>query len=494
MTARRTLRPRWADRALTATTVARMRALLRAEGTQPEPSTKLSVLRRHVCAVVDSCGVDGIWLTMAVLHAEIPPAGAVRAAHRRVELEGSSAVLAEIEAGIPRATLGQPVRVVRDATLVDVHQLLRSPFTTGIQRVTQETVRRWDRDHKILLVAWTDGFHALRTAEPVERARALGLPPARDEDLPPGTVVVPWRAHYLLPEVALDLDRTVRIQSLAMHSRSATAGVVYDLVPVTASETTETNVPSDFSHQLAAVRHLDRVAAISEATRIEYDGWRMMLSAAGIAGPEVATIPLPVEARTASEADLAAARERYTIPTLPLILCVGSHEPRKNHLGVLYAAELLWRRGLEFSLLFVGGNSWGSSQFRRWAAELVADGRPVETASNMPDSQLWALYRLARCTVFPSFSEGFGLPVAESLAIGTPVVTSDFGSMAELAADGGALCVDPRDHHALAEAMAALITDDTLHGRLSGEASSRPARSWDDYARETWRLLVHGSA
>ena len=72
--------------------------------------------------------------------------------------------------------------------------------------------------------------------------------------------------------------------------------------------------------------------------------------------------------------------------------------------------------------------------------------------------------------------------------------TSDFGSMREIGAPGGALLVDPRDDHAIARALATLLTDDLEHARLSREAAARPARTWDDYAAETWSFLVADEA
>ena len=108
----------------------------------------------------------------------------------------------------------------------------------------------------------------------------------------------------------------------------------------------------------------------------------------------------------------------------------------------------------------------------------------------MPDRQLWAAYRLARCTLFPSLHEGFGLPVAESLAAGTPAVTSNFGSMAEIADGGGAMTVDPHDDHSIADALRVLITDDAEHARLVEQARRRTVRTWDDYAGELWTYLL----
>ena len=117
-------------------------------------------------------------------------------------------------------------------------------------------------------------------------------------------------------------------------------------------------------------------------------------------------------------------------------------------------------------------------------------GRPIESISAANDELLWSAYRLARFTVFPSLNEGFGLPIVESISCGTPVITSAFGSMSEIAGDGGALLVDPRDDHALADAMRLLLTDEVELDRLSAQARRRPLRTWDTYAAQTWDLLT----
>jgi len=199
---------------------------------------------------------------------------------------------------------------------------------------------------------------------------------------------------------------------------------------------------------------------------------------------------LPAEAAPSTDEELAAAAAELTIPAMPMVLCVGTHEPRKNHLALLHAAELLWREGVQFNLVLLGGRSWNDSRFRQALDEARARNRPVSTPAAMSDAMLWAAYRLARVMVFPSLNEGYGLPVAEALACGTPVITSGYGSMAEIAADGGGLLVDPRDDHDLARALRTLLTDDAEHARLAAEAAARPVRTWDDYARDVWVSLA----
>ncbi|WKK73328.1 glycosyltransferase [Rathayibacter oskolensis] len=175
-----------------------------------------------------------------------------------------------------------------------------------------------------------------------------------------------------------------------------------------------------------------------------------------------------------------------------MVVCVGSHEPRKNHLAVLHAAELLWREGHEFSLVFIGGNAWNSEGFDAQLARLQAEDRAVSSFSAITDELLWSAYRLARFTVFPSLNEGFGLPVAESLAVGTPVLTAQYGSMAEIASQGGAVTVDSRDDHDIARGMRELLTDDALLARLQTEALARDNSSWAEYAATLWDFVAAG--
>ncbi len=445
---------------------------------------------------------DEVWLALAVLTAALPEAPDVVRAVRACRMDGAAGVLQEILSGgwLPRllGSDAEPdVEVVTGQVVVDLEHTSRTELATGIQRVARMTSRRWARDHDVVLVGWRSDQRALRRLQPHEASRALtgstqGLEP--EGPRPVETVVVPWRATYVLPELAPERDRTRRLLALAKYSGCRTGVIGFDCVPISSAETTDANVSEAFANNLAAVRHFDRVAAISQAAAEEYRGWRHMLSAIGEQGPEVTPVDLPVEPYEPGAASMSAAREQLLIGTLPLVLCVGTHEPRKNHLAVLHAAEVLWRRGVRFNLAFIGGHSWNSQRFDATVARLRSAGRPVETLTSITDESLWAAYRVSHCLIFPSLNEGFGLPVAEALSCGTPVVTSGFGSMAEIAAHGGAVLVDPRDDDSIAAGLERVLTDDAFYATLRAQASARPVRSWDDYAQETWRLLVDEGA
>ncbi|WP_149205408.1 glycosyltransferase family 4 protein [Actinotalea subterranea] len=438
------------------------------------------------------------WLALSVLTGHLPVTAEVVRARRAAQIGGPQTLLATALEHVRSEPAPRTVEVLTGAVLVDIEHLARTSLGTGIQRVTRETLRRWSDAHELVAVGWHRELTALRPLTPEELEEALGRAPGTSTTSPDGAgdargeerVVVPWRSTYVLPEVVLELERTQRMESMFRFARSRTAAIGFDTVPLTSAETCAEDVPPRFALELAALRHVDRIATISRAAGTEYAGWRTMVRSMGLPGPDIAAVSLPVDAPRATPSALAEASLRYVVPTLPMVLCVGSHEPRKNHLAVLHAAELLWRDGVQFSLLFVGGNAWKSEGFSRRLAELAAAGRPVESVLGLDDRLLWALYALARCTVFPSVNEGFGLPVAESLASGTPAITSGFGSMLEIAEPGGALTVDPRDDHALAEAMRRALTDDVLYHQLVTEALSRPERGWREYAQETWDYLV----
>ena len=279
------------------------------------------------------------------------------------------------------------------------------------------------------------------------------------------------------------------MQALARNAGTRTAAIGYDVVVVTSGETRVDHRTETYYSYLSALQGFTVVAPISGASAAEFGGWAAALSSIGRSGPARVTVPLPVAIDRAG-CEMRDEVAKIFGPTQPVVLVVGSHEPRKNHLAILHASELLWREGLSFRLCFVGGRAWSSEEFGRRVADLSAARRPIDVFSGVDDEFLAAAYELARFTVFPSFNEGFGLPVGESLALGTPVITADYGSMAEIAADGGALTVDPRDDHAIADAMRQLLTDDALLAELESQARDRPSRTWDDYARETWAVLV----
>jgi glycosyltransferase involved in cell wall biosynthesis len=158
-------------------------------------------------------------------------------------------------------------------------------------------------------------------------------------------------------------------------------------------------------------RAADRVLAVSEFTK------REAIELLGVRPERVTVIGNAVDPVFSPEGPAAAG---------DYVLAVGTLEPRKNLRRVAAAAD---RAGVE--LRVVGARGWGGVDAAGWLGEVA-------------DAELAALYRGARCFVFPSLYEGFGIPVLEAMACGAPVVTSAGGATEEVAG-GAAVLVDPFD-------------------------------------------------
>ncbi|HSJ21019.1 MAG TPA: glycosyltransferase [Nocardioidaceae bacterium] len=447
------------------------------------------LLARMVESVMEAPTQDRIWLLLVGLTATFPTDDEVLAAQRHLEVDSVSGALRWLldqafAVAMSHGSGAHRVRVVRD-TVVDVDFTAKHDLQTGIQRVVRSLVPRWHRDHGVEIAVWTEGAGALREPVADERERVLRWQrPLGRFTVPPAqpVVVVPWRATLVLPEVP-GIAQSRRLVSLAAHSPNRVVLVGYDCIPVVSADLLPIAEPTRFAQFLAVVKHSDVVAAISDSAAREFRGFVHALPTQGLPGPEVTSCCLPFERPSAAGDDAGRVQEAE-----PEVLVVGSHDPRKNHLAVLHASEVLWRQGMRFTLRLLGSGGWTTRAFDRQVEELRKAGRPVLVERGMEDDHLWAAYRNARFSVLTSFHEGFGLPVAESLAAGTPAIVSGYGALAETAAGGGALLVDPRDDAALIDAMRLLLTDDDALAQLRREAQGRTSRSWDDYARELWAI------
>jgi glycosyltransferase involved in cell wall biosynthesis len=197
------------------------------------------------------------------------------------------------------------------------------------------------------------------------------------------------------------------------------------------------------------VRAARRVIAVSEFTK------RELVELLAIPASRVVVVPNAVEdvfTRAGPRADG------------DYVLAVGTLEPRKNLARIA--------RAVDGELRVVGERGWGG-------VEAPAN---VTWLPNTSDEELAALYRGARCLVYASLYEGFGIPVAEALACGCPVVTTAGSPMAELAGEDAVL-VDPTDVAAIADAIT----------RVTAPAPRRVA-SWDDVAARTLAVYEEAAA
>ena len=175
------------------------------------------------------------------------------------------------------------------------------------------------------------------------------------------------------------------------------------------------------------------------------------------------------------------------------LLYVGGISPSKNLAALLAAFAQLKNVTDSTRLVLVGDHSGDRFQscyeeLRQQAEEPGLASR-VEFAGYVPDEELAGLYRRTRLFVMPSFDEGFGLPAAEAMACGAPLVVSSGNALEELVGDAG-LTADPRDVQALRDAIDRVLGDGSLAARLSARGIERARRlSWDETARGVIRAL-----
>lgn len=212
-------------------------------------------------------------------------------------------------------------------------------------------------------------------------------------------------------------------------------------------------------------RRADLVLASSEATAAD-------CRAAGIDDDRLRIVPLGIDVRPASTAAVEAARRRHGIDR-PYVLWNGTVEPRKNLAGLLRAAARWDLDGVD--LVLVGPPGWRDAFPSELVGAIDPERTRVVTTGFVPRAELDALQAGAVVLCLPSLAEGFGFPVLEAFAQGTPVVTSAGTSTAELVGDAG-LVVDPTDPEAIADAVQRVVTDERLHARLAAATAARAAR------------------
>jgi glycosyltransferase involved in cell wall biosynthesis len=181
--------------------------------------------------------------------------------------------------------------------------------------------------------------------------------------------------------------------------------------------------------------------------------------------------------------DIDRVRCGYDLPEQFLIF-VGTIEPRKNLTKLIEALQLLRDQGVHIPLVIVGGKGWLYDDFFRRLDELEVHDS-VLFPGYVPSADLPALYSAATAAVMPSIYEGFGLPVLEAMACGTPVVSSSASSLPELGGDA-ALYFEPLDLSGMAEAIRTIWTDAELRNQMGRRGLEQAARfSWERAARET---------
>jgi glycosyltransferase involved in cell wall biosynthesis len=267
---------------------------------------------------------------------------------------------------------------------------------------------------------------------------------------------------FVLPPIGIKLRKVVTVHDLAFLKYPEYA------IPELAAYLKKV-VPE-------AVASADAIAAVSHATR------QTLIEQFGTPAHKITLVPAGVASyfrRVTDPVLLGATRHKFGLKH-PLVLGVGTLEPRKNHLGLIKAfyKTQQHKHSRPAMLAIAGGSGWLYEETQQLVAELKLE-KKVRFLGRVSDLELLTLYSMADVFAFPSFFEGFGIPPLEAMACGAPVITSNISSLPEVVGDA-ALLVDPHKTNELANAIMRLLEDEQLREELR-------QKGYQQAQRYTWK-------
>lgn len=379
-----------------------------------------------------------------------------------------------------------------------VDHTISCPVNTGMQRLVRQLGRNLiERGEVVRFVKWnaeTKAFVLINRAElehlanwngPSLSGTELDLYPLQDEEnnniAPPleyqeAWLMVPEVTHVTYQNHPPTMDAIMSARALGAR----VAFVYYDAIPLRLPE--YSSGAAAHEKYMQALLLSDLLIPISRRSADELRNYFVKFQSAQSL-PLIEPLHLPGESMLSPRVNVA----RHSMEE-NIILSVGSIEPRKNQLKLIEAFEQFSSTpdGQQWKLV-LAGHLRGDVAPQVYAA-IQRNGR-INYVAHPTDEELDRIYRSAAFTVFPSFEEGFGLPILESLWYGIPCVCANFGAMAEVADGGGCMTIDVRDISEISRAITLLATKPPILEDLSSQALKRPMTTWADYADSIQSLL-----
>ena len=265
--------------------------------------------------------------------------------------------------------------------------------------------------------------------------------------------------------------------------------LVYDLIPISHPEFFVTELRSLFVRYLTLLKHANKVSCISHSVKQKVTTYLNLICDKNDVQPKVEAHHLGCNLE---DSNLSSNQKILSDDSQkPLVICVGTIEPRKNGIRILRAVVKAMKAGHKFTFVFAGNKGWKSEYFMKEFNFYKGQSLDIHMRSGLSDTEIKKLYKQSQFSVFCSQEEGFGLPIVESLFYGKPCLTSNVSSMSELAEMyGGCLTVNPFSEEDIKSGLVTLIENKELFKKLNSEAQDFKIKTWNEYGKELTDFLV----
>ncbi|MBL7726438.1 MAG: glycosyltransferase family 4 protein [Dinghuibacter sp.] len=307
-------------------------------------------------------------------------------------------------------------------------------------------------------------------------------PPARHP------VLWKWWYDYRVPPILKKLRADVLVSPdgfCSLRTRVPQVTVIHDLAFLhRPKDITRSHLLFYKTYTPKFIKKSSRVITVSETSAQDilqhYPAAANKITVAPNAAREIFQ-PLTWEQKEAVKAQYTGGKEYF--------LYTGSIHPRKNLVGLLKAFSVFkkWQQS-DMKLLLCGRMAWKNGEFLE-SLNTYKYRKDVQLTGYLPETELAQLVAAAYAMVYPSFFEGFGMPLVEAMQAGTPVVASDIAALRETGGDA-VLLANPNDFNDLAAQMMHVYKDESLRARLIEKGKIQAARfNWQQTAETVWACI-----
>lgn len=289
--------------------------------------------------------------------------------------------------------------------------------------------------------------------------------------------IVLFNTNILIPELIPEGNRLDVWMTSLKHLENKSTVIIYDFIPIYNPEYCV--IVREFTSYLKLLRHVNQISCISEF--VASDAKNFVANIARRSPIKIATHYLGADFTNKSLEPVPSFE--FLTTSKPVVLCVGTFEPRKNQLAIARAAVQLMKEGLQFKMVFFGNPGWLNGEILTELEMWKNLGFDIVLITSGSDALLDALFKKAKFSVFCSLVEGFGLPIVESIHYSKPCLISNVGSMIEIGNKiGGCIPVDSTQSTKIAEGMRELLTKDLE------PIKSYSWPTWKDYATQIYEF------